>query len=383
MPVIKDGNVKKNGLQRYRVKVNYTDENGKYRQLCRIAYGQEAAKLLYMKLQMEMSSKGNSADSRIELKELFEKYVAAKKFEVRQSTLNKTIQQFRHHVPDSLLETRLDKITTKQLQEWKLSIEEKELAVTTKKNVYAALRAVFNFGVQMDYLQRNPLNKINNFKDPLSIKKEMEYYTAEEFSKFISAAKDFAIRKEREKHCLFAWNYHCFFAIAFFTGLRKGEIHALRWSDISGCYLSVSRSLNQKLGSEDVITPPKNSSSYRTIQIPKPLMEILDAHKKRAIQLPGFSEDDFILGDGKSLRDTTIQKYNMRFAKIANVKCIRIHDFRHSHASLLANSGINIQEVARRLGHARIELTWNLYSHLYPKEEEKAIKVLDGVGMDG
>lgn len=64
---------------------------------------------------------------------------------------------------------------------------------------------------------------------------------------------------------------------------------------------------------------------------------------------------------------------------MAGVKKIRIHDFRHSHASLLANAGINIQEVARRLGHSRIEMTWNTYSHLYPKEEERAIKVLDEI----
>ncbi|MGI5899954.1 MAG: tyrosine-type recombinase/integrase [Christensenellales bacterium] len=49
----------------------------------------------------------------------------------------------------------------------------------------------------------------------------------------------------------------------------------------------------------------------------------------------------------------------------------------HSHASLLANEGINIQEIARRLGHSNIEITWNTYSHLYPREEERAVKVLE------
>ncbi len=58
---------------------------------------------------------------------------------------------------------------------------------------------------------------------------------------------------------------------------------------------------------------------------------------------------------------------------------IRFHDLRHSHASLLANEGINIQEIARRLGHSKIEITWNTYSHLYPREEERAIKILDKI----
>lgn len=63
----------------------------------------------------------------------------------------------------------------------------------------------------------------------------------------------------------------------------------------------------------------------------------------------------------------------------AGVKVIRIHDFRHSHASLFANAGVNIQEISRRLGHAKVEMTWNIYSHLYPRGEERAINVLNEI----
>lgn len=97
------------------------------------------------------------------------------------------------------------------------------------------------------------------------------------------------------------------------------------------------------------------------------------------MQLPNFNEDSRVLGDGKCLRDTTLQQKNILYSKLAGVKIIRIHDFRHSHAFLLANMGINIQEVARRLGHTKVEITWNTYSHLYPKEEEKAVAILNAV----
>ncbi|MFR5439949.1 MAG: tyrosine-type recombinase/integrase, partial [Monoglobus pectinilyticus] len=70
---------------------------------------------------------------------------------------------------------------------------------------------------------------------------------------------------------------------------------------------------------------------------------------------------------------------NKKYAELAGIKKIRIHDFRHSHASLLANEGINIQEIARRLGHSKIEITWNTYSHLYPREEERAINILNKI----
>lgn len=61
------------------------------------------------------------------------------------------------------------------------------------------------------------------------------------------------------------------------------------------------------------------------------------------------------------LRDTTIQLRNKLYAERAGVKVIRVHDFRHGHASLLANAGVNIQEISRRLGHSKVEVTWNVY----------------------
>jgi integrase len=61
------------------------------------------------------------------------------------------------------------------------------------------------------------------------------------------------------------------------------------------------------------------------------------------------------------------------------LKVIRIHDYRHSHVSVLANNGINIQEIARRLGHSKVDMTWNTYSHLYPREEERAVDVLNNI----
>ena len=79
------------------------------------------------------------------------------------------------------------------------------------------------------------------------------------------------------------------------------------------------------------------------------------------------------------LGDTSIANRNKQFALAAGLEPIRIHDFRHSHASALVNNGINIQEVARRLGHSNVEVTWNTYSHLYPKEEERAIQVLENL----
>jgi Integrase len=232
----------------------------------------------------------------------------------------------------------------------------------------------------MDYLQTNPLEGIGNFKNNSIIQKEMSFYTGDEFKKFINAVKQCAINAEKENN-LYEWNFYVFFSIAFYTGLRKGEIHALQWNDLDSDfnYLSVKRSINQKVKGIDIETSPKNNSSYRTLQIPTPLKNILNDHFKRCNNIDGFTKSHRICGGTTPLRDTTIQNRNKTYSNLANVKTIRIHDYRHSHSSLLANSGINIQEIVRRLGHAKIEITWNTYSHLYPHEEEKAIQFLNEV----
>ena len=97
--------------------------------------------------------------------------------------------------------------------------------------------------------------------------------------------------------------------------------------------------------------------------------------------MPDFTDNYFVCGGIKALRDTPISNANINFAKDAGVKIIRIHDFRHSHASLLANNGISIQEVARRLGHADVSITLKTYAHLYPKESERALNILNKIEL--
>ena len=113
--------------------------------------------------------------------------------------------------------------------------------------------------------------------------------------------------------------------------------------------------------------------------MPKQLIKILNEHKIRQQQLGYFAEQNKILGDGRSLRDSTLQKKGEKYAKIAGVKYISPHDFRHTHTSLLVNKGVNIQVVAQRLGHSDIAMTWNTYSHLYPKSDECVMKILNNL----
>ncbi len=371
MPIYK-AEGKKDGLQKYNVRINYTDLSGKNHQLTRTAYGLADAKELEAKLTREV--KESAPGERMNLRNLFEEYKTSKRHDVRETSLEKDSQILERHVLAYLGDKMIDKLNKTVLQNWKNSISELGLALSTRQNIYSEFRTLLNYAVRMEYLHKNPLTLVGNFKDPYQTnpQEKIQYYTAAEFKKFIHCARNAAVN-------LTDWGYYVFFNIAFYTGMRKGEINALKWSDIDGDIINVRRSITQKLKGGDRETPPKNKSSYRSIQMPHPLIAVLNEHKERQKKINNFSEDMRICGGVKCLRDTSIANRNIKYAEAAGLKCIRVHDFRHSHASLLANEGINIQEIARRLGHSKIEITWNTYSHLYPREEERAVQILNRV----
>lgn len=380
MPIYKVSNTKnKEGKLQYRVRVNYTDSFGNHKQLTRLVWGSTEAKELERKLTEQSSSKQITASS-LTVSQLFDEYKEHLKYEIRASSLEKKISNYNNHLV-SLANYKISKLSVKILNNWKKEINEKTtkkgepLKLKTKQNAYKEFRAMLNYAVKMEYLAVNPLKKIDNFRDAYQQKKEINYYTADEFKQFIAAALTVAQQRNY-------YDFYVFFNIAYFTGCRKGEIHALQWSDINGINLSITKSLNQKLKTGDVITPPKNESSNRTLQMPAPLIAILNEHKQRqqiyCKQIKKrWTDKMFICGLDTPLRDTSLEYENTKYAKLANLHHIRIHDFRHSHASLLVNNNINILEVSRRLGHSNIEMTLNTYSHFFPQEEEKALQILN------
>jgi len=379
MPIYKVDNIKKDGLQKYNVRVNYISDDGTPKQLTRTAYGSEAAKDLERRLTDEVKSKGENSVRKMTVQKLFDEYTTAKKYEVRESSMEKYKRNYALYVQPTMANVSIDKLTVSMLQEWKLSIEDKGLALKTKQQAHLIFNAMLNYAVKLEYIIRNPLTKAGTFKEAISEKSEVCIYTAEQFKKFISTSKQIAEQKQAQQSVLSEWDYYVFFNIAFYTGLRKGEINALKWCDINNTLISVKRSITQKLKGGDRETPPKNKSSIRTLQMPLPLIQILKEHRERQEKLEHFTEDYRICGGERCIRDSTIQNRNVKYATLSGLDVIKIHSYRHSHVSVLANEGINIQEIARRLGHARVEETWNTYSHLYPREEERAVEVLNKI----
>lgn len=380
MPIYKIDGEKVNGYQKYRVVVNWTDKNGKKRTVSRRVAGKAAAEAEESRIKAELNAGALPDEVKsapMTVSGLMELYKVEKAHDLRATTLAKKVSILNTHVIPSLGSIRLKDLTAEELNAWRREMNKKPLKVTTKNNAYRELRCLLNFGVNRKILRESPLKGVETFRDPYAQADalRLRYYTKDEYAKYIAEAEKWA----EQDGSLRAYGICLFFKLAYLTGMRKGEINGLRWSDVEGGgYIWVKRSITQKIkGEKWVETPPKTKTSVRRLQMPGKLIEALNEHRELQKRVKRWNEDFFICGGPEPIPDTTIENANKLFAERAGVKHITVHEFRHSHASVLCNAGVNIKEIARRLGHARVEITLKTYAHLYPKEEEVAVSVLN------
>ena len=375
MPIYTTGK-KKDGVNQYRVRVNYT-EAGEHKQKEKICYGYREAIELEERMRNQYAADGCRSD--MLLRDFYGEYLAQRGSEMRETTLAKFKSNVEKHILPAMGDISLGELDSRTVANWKANMAQKGFSVTYCRRIFGSLNGLLNYAVRMRFIHENPTKNIENFRevDFTAPDQRIHFYTPEQFLRFERAAdnsvKDYYTR-----------SIYMFFMIAYYTGMRKGEIHALRWDDIEGNVIHVRRSISQKIKGKQVVeTAPKNKASMRSLQIPKNLLDLL--HQYYIAQRLEFTDTwtphyHVIYGE-RCVSDTSLSNYNAAWAKAAGLEKIRIHDYRHSHASLLANEGINIQEIARRLGHSNVQITWQTYSHLYPREEDRALAVLDRVAI--
>ena len=180
----------------------------------------------------------------------------------------------------------------------------------------------------------------------------MQFWTVEEFNKFITAVEDKPVCKVA-------------FELLFWTGMRSGELLALTLNDFDFEAQTVSINKNYaRMKDEDLILEPKTPKSKRVITIPPFLCDII---KDYASKLYDYKPDERLFQVTKHYLHHEMD----RGCKKSKVKRIRIHDLRHSHASLLIEMGFSPLLISERLGHENIETTLQTYSHLYPNKHNE------------
>ena len=245
---------------------------------------------------------------------------------------------------------RVNDITAADIRQWQNELIKMGYSPTYLKTINNQLSAIFNYAVRYYDLKSNPCAKAGSMGK--SKAEEMDFWTGEEFRKFIDSVMNKRL------------SYMAFMTL-YWTGMRLGELLALNPKDVDlkKRTISITKSY-QRFGKKDVITPPKTPKSKRVITIP----EFLAADIKDYMDsLYDLQEDDRLFPITKYYLEHEMQ----RGIKESGVKRIRVHDLRHSHASMLIELGFSPLEIANRLGHEKVETTLNTYAHLYPNKQTK------------
>jgi integrase len=243
------------------------------------------------------------------------------------------------------------------------------LSPRTVRQMHAIIKSALAQAVKWDILVRNPAAAV---RGPKIGRSAMHTYDLEQTAELIEAARGRRVFIP--------------ILLAVLGGLRRGEIAALRWRhvNLAAAQLAVAQSAEQTLAGVRYKEP--KSGRGRTIALSDTLITELKAHRVRqAEELLRFgerlSDDDFVVTqpDGSPLRPHSLGQEWVRFLAGHNsLPRIRFHDLRHAHATHLLASGIHPKVASERLGHSKVGITLDLYSHVLPNMQADAAAIVDG-----
>jgi integrase len=228
------------------------------------------------------------------------------------------------------------------------------------------MSSIYKYGARY-YDIPDIMNKVDRPRDT-SPQKEMSIWTPSEFQRFIAEVDN---------------TYRLYFSFLYVSGCRRGEALALTWDDIDARSVRINKSVTTKTSSAAyLVTTPKNKGSIRKITVPEFIIDQLNAHREQQQSELGeaWMPSLFVFGGVRPLPTTSADRAFKKAIEHAGVKPIRIHDLRHSCASLLISKGISIVAVSRQLGHKNVEQTLNTYSHMMPDDTTMIYNALDKLG---
>lgn len=286
---------------------------------------------------------------------LVEIYLEDCKARLKASSLQEKERDINNTILRFFAKRKIADITPAIVRQWQNEIIAK-YAPTSQRLYHSQLSAIFNFAAKFYGLQQNPA-KIAGTIGTLKADRA-KYWTVETFYKVMECVPDQQARTA--------------FIVLFYSGLRIGELLALTMADYdsAAATLNINKTISQIKGVGYVVTTPKTKKAIRKVVLPRKAAAVLDEHIQ-ALYEPQPRQNIFF--KNRSQLIYILQKA----AEAANAPIIRLHDLRHSHASLLINNNVSIKAVSERLGHEDVTTTLNIYSHLYAQQDNNIAEMLD------
>lgn len=290
-------------------------------------------------------------------------------------------------------------------------LEKQGLKPKTIQKYFSAVSAVFTRAYKLELIESNPARRVTLPRNEKE--NEIHAFTVEQAERFLQACADGITIRHPEKmrkngriipaydeKIMIPLQFRVYFTLAIYSGFRRGEMLALQWKDINfkKWLITINKSTSSaKSEHGQFIKDPKTKAGNRTIMLPGICFELLEQWKAEQDQAAltlgdywkGSADPEerfiFIQDDGSQMDLCTpnrkftdlIKMYNSGVQDPDKLPEIHLHDLRHTSASILISAGVDIATVARRLGHSKISVTLNTYTHALPDIDQTAADALE------
>ena len=296
-----------------------------------------------------------TANCSMTFKNLVQLYLEDSATRLKPTTVQQKTYTINNRIAPYFNDTPISDITPAMVRNWQNELINSCIAPTTQHTINGILSAIFNFAVKYYNLPFNPVSRVGSIGKTKGT--SMDFWTLEEYKHFISC-------EDRPE-------YKIIYELLFYTGLRFGEMFALTMNDIDteNGVLTVNKN-KVCVNGEYITQTPKTRKSTRKITIPRFLVNDLIDYTQH---LYGYEPEQnmFFFGPKQLSNELT------RVSELSGIKRIRIHDLRHSHASLLIHMNFSPTLIADRLGHENVTTTLNTYGHLYPSRQSEVAEKLE------
>ena len=332
------------------------DSNGRRRQVS--AYGKtkrEALESLATKLSRP---RNNAVAIKQKLSEFLEDWLFDVRLKNRHNTYKQRFSTIKNHINPWIGGSTLASLTTKNIRDLLSMLADRGISAHTVRRVYLTLHAAFAAATDRGDLQRNPCD---GCPTPRVSRNPIVIHTLAEVQRLLAEAV--------------ASPLYALFVLAITTGLRQGELFALRWENVNldASYLDVAFSLTEDIDHRLVLSEPKTKQGRRRVHLCRLAVNALKAH-------PRILQGDFVFTTptGEPLRKSNFIRRDFKpLLKRAGVRTITFHALRHTANTLLLSAGVSPNVMAERLGHSDTRMTLDTYGHVIPSAQASAVEKLD------
>ena len=353
-----------------RVHVSIT-ENGIRKQITRTAHSPQEAERIRTKLMHQKYEGTLSEQPKGTLDQFLDRWLS----DYVESNLSPSTYQgyqyiIRSHITPAIGSMALKNLHPEHLQRYYADKLKAGLSSTSVRHHHTLLHKAFKQAVQWGLMQRNPADAVSA---PRLRKAEMHTLSESDVDSVLRSSYP---------------EYYPLFYLALFTGLRRGELLALRWSDVNlpMAEISVSRSVVPLKGGKYLIKESKTPKSRRTVALSPSTCQVLLEHMEK--QMANYSRLDikfknntlvFCHLDNSPLKGNTVWCAWHKLMKRLGINDIRFHDTRHTMATMMLAAGVHPKIVQERLGHSSIAITLDTYSHVAPGLQHTAANKMDDI----